>query len=66
MTKRMAGFQKPTAAKVKPVGLALIKVGPGEAVCNCGWHSHHQRVKVLGDRAQAHVDKKHGGEALWM
>ena len=66
-TLRMEGFQKPsTPATTIPVGLALVRVEAGLVTCNCGWHFYHPRTKVLEDRAQSHVDRKHGGAAAWI
>lgn len=55
-------------AKAKPVGLAVISSEqPGVLVCSCGgWLVRHNRQKVREDRAQSHLDKKHGGMGVWL
>lgn len=71
MKTRMTGFQKPLAsdpAKAQPVGIAMIKTtSEGMIYCSCGgWQFIHRRVKVREDRAQAHLDNKHGGAGVWL
>lgn len=66
-TLRLEGFQK----RLKPdttskVSMAVISVKTGVVTCNCGWSFHHPRSKVLEDRAESHVERKHEGSALWM
>lgn len=55
-------------AKAKPVGMAVISSEyEGVLVCSCGgWLVRHARQKVREDRAQAHLDKKHGGFGIWL
>lgn len=66
MKTRMAGFQKPANAETKPVGLAILRVGHRQVYCSCGWQFHHQRTKVLEDRAETHANRRHAGRAVWM
>ena len=40
--------------------------GVGLATCNCGWSAPHHRRKVLEDKAQRHLDKRHHGIGMWM
>lgn len=55
-------------SKAKPVGLAIIREPlAGSIQCSCGGFTFiHQRKKVREDRAQAHLDKKHGGAGIWL
>lgn len=70
----VSGNRPPTKdryAKIKvesqPVGLAMISQPEvGLITCNCGWKFTHVRNKVREDRAEAHVNAKHGGRAAWM
>ena len=54
--------------KVKDVGLPIIREPePGSIVCSCGGLVFiHARKKVRDDRAQTHIDKKHGGRGIWL
>lgn len=60
-------YPKVRTADTKAVGLAMI-TNPevGVISCNCGWRFFHVRTKVRDDRAEAHVNKKHGGQAVWL
>jgi hypothetical protein len=55
-------------AKAKPVGIAVIKSeAAGSLSCSCGgWSIIHPRAKVREDRAQKHIDRKHGGRGVWL
>ena len=66
----MDGFQKPLkAGKTREVGLAVVSMdtdayGREFATCNCGWIGYHARLKVLEDRIDAHVERRHQGRAI--
>lgn len=62
----MAGFQKPRRpAQTKTVGLAVIRyVANDEATCSCGEQITHKRTKVLEDRIDKHLARKHGGRGI--
>lgn len=68
--KRLSGFQKPLRdpSKAKEVGLAVVTMGSASgrefAECSCGWVGWHSRLKVLDDRIDAHLNKKHGGRGI--
>lgn len=46
--------------------LARVVQREGYAECSCGWAKVHKRDKVVGDAAERHVNKAHGGRAIWM
>ena len=63
----MEGFQKPLSQPGQAeVGIAMIRVYPGGAECSCKWAKAHRRNKVVEDAAERHVDKRHGGRAVWL
>lgn len=67
--KKPEGFRKRvTPDKYKAVGLARISAdyGAGVIVCSCDWSATHPRAKVLDDKAQRHVDRRHNGRAIWL
>ncbi len=52
--------------KSKPKLPVLTTTGEFMA-CSCGgWATSHKRTKVREDRAQRHLDRKHGGRGIWM
>lgn len=55
----------PLVAETKPVRVARITDAEGVIVCSCGWAKPHRRRKVREDRAQDHLNKKHGGMGMW-
>lgn len=63
--------QKPLKpAKTEDVNLARLSFGEAAgriyAECSCGWLAYHVRRKVVEDKAEAHVTKKHAGRAIWL
>lgn len=34
--------------------------------CSCGWTGHHRRTVIREDKAERHVNKRHGGQAMWL
>lgn len=54
--------------KAKPVGLPIIREPQAGCLqCSCGGFTIiHERQKVREDRAQKHIDKKHGGRGIWL
>lgn len=54
--------------RAKEVGMAIItEPEVGAITCSCGgFTAIHVRAKVRSDKAQRHVDKKHGGAGLWL
>lgn len=61
-----ADRRRKSKAKPETVGLAVIHTVEGMTGCSCGWQFHHPREKVLGDRSQSHVDRKHAGRGIWL
>lgn len=57
---------KTKAGPSKSVGLAIIHTGTGHTYCSCGWQFFHPREKILGDRSQSHINRKHGGQGVWL
>lgn len=56
--------RKPTP-QPKPVGLARVTyLSDTQVQCSCGWPASHARPKVLEDRIDAHLNKKHGGRGI--
>jgi hypothetical protein len=53
-------------SQCKPVGMAIVKFETGGVSISCGWVKIHNRVKVLEEAAQNHLNKKHGGQGLWL
>lgn len=55
-------------ARGKEVGLAFIsEPEPGFIQCSCGgFTAFHVRSKVREDKAQRHLDKRHGGQGAWL
>lgn len=67
MSKRLEGFQKPIdSGKRTPVSMAIVTQGDGYAKCSCGQPFVQHRQKVREDAIQRHLNKKHGGQGLWM
>lgn len=64
----MYGFQKPLSNPHREVGLAVISYAEAAsqqfAECSCGWSSHHPRSKVLEDRIDEHLNRRHDGRGL--
>lgn len=58
--------RNPKAPPIKSVRMAIIHVEAGYVTCNCNWSKVHHRDKVLTEAAQRHLDKKHGGQGLWL
>lgn len=52
----------------KPVAIAMItEPYDGALACSCeGFATTHRRRAVREDKAQRHVDRKHGGQAVWL
>lgn len=70
MTTRLKGFQKRAQGRRRQVRVAVVKMmttdaGSG-AECSCGYVKYHKRAKVVEDRLQAHVNRDHGGKAMWL
>lgn len=64
---RLEGFQKPLDdGKRKQVRIAVIRTGDGGALCSCGAPFTQRRKKPRDEAIQKHVNKKHGGQALWL
>jgi hypothetical protein len=66
---RLSGFQRPAdEGKRRDVGLAVITYGAEgvlvAATCSCGWLGWHRRDKVLEDKIDKHLNKKHDGRGL--
>lgn len=57
-----------TDHRPKPVGMAIItEPEVGAITCSCGgFTAIHVRGKVRTEKAQRHLDKHHGGQALWL
>lgn len=54
-------------SKAREVRIAILTESDKHIECSCrGFVKVHPRSKVRGDSAQRHIDKKHGGQALWM
>ncbi len=53
-------------AECKPVRMAIVRREDGGITISCGWAKVHPRVKVLEDAAERHLNKKHGGQGLWL
>lgn len=70
MKRRGAGFRpRLSAPQTRDVSLARLTFHEGgEGVaCSCGWgRGYHPRRRILEDAAQRHLDKRHGGRALWL
>lgn len=49
----------------KRVRIARITDGDRTILCSCGWMKSHPRRKVREERAQTHLDEKHGGSGMW-
>lgn len=60
------GFQKPVSAPSKPVRIAVIQSEGNTIGCSCEWGYAHPREKVREEAAQRHLDKKHGGQGMWL
>lgn len=61
----LPGFQKPlTPEKTKAVRMAVVKREGQSVYCSCGWTTRHGRDKVLEDRTDRHLDRKHDGQGL--
>ena len=72
MTKhRMKGFQKPISTnECRPLTIPVVKTitfdnGTGVEI-TCGWSTAHKRRRVAEDRAEAHINTKHGGRGVWL
>lgn len=52
----------------REVGLAVISYGEAAgrhtAECSCGWAAYHRRLKVVEDKIDAHLSKKHDGRGI--
>lgn len=58
--------QRKFTGRLKRVSLATITETGAFVSCSCGWaFGPHPRQKLRGDRAQAHLDKKHNGVGIW-
>jgi hypothetical protein len=65
--QRGPGFQKPAVGKAQPVGLAVLATQGFTISCSCGGFAKtHIRSKVREDAAERHVNKHHGGRAVWL
>jgi hypothetical protein len=63
------GFQKPVRPDdFKVVGLAVVSMeqaaGRECAQCSCGWTGYHSRLKVLDDRIDRHLQRRHAGRGI--
>jgi hypothetical protein len=45
-------------------GLARIHYDSGKAACSCGWGATALRSKVLEDKIDRHIDRKHNGMGI--
>ena len=69
---RMSGFQKPLDnGQRKSVRIATIRSGETDqghkyAECSCGKPFIQKRDKARDAAIQAHLNKKHGGQGLWL
>ena len=65
MKQRMAGFQKPAQPKnYRQVGMAVVSYSGANAVCSCGWSTHHMRAAVREDSIDRHLTKRHEGRGI--
>lgn len=46
-------------------GIARISQDGAVIGCSCGWTDHHPRTRIREDKAERHVNKRHGGSAMW-
>lgn len=61
----MEGFQKPLSQPgSKSVGLARVSYQGDRAVCSCGWGAGAARVKILEDKIDRHLAKRHNGRGI--
>lgn len=58
------GFQKPLGGKTREVGLAVISYVAGGATCSCHWFAKPARPKVVEDRIDRHIEKRHAGRGI--
>lgn len=63
----MDGFRKRVyRGECEPVRMVIIKQGGGLVEASCGWTFLHRRGKVREAAAQRHLDKRHGGQGMWL
>lgn len=65
----MEGFRKPEdTGQRRSVRVAVIKSNEDrtEQTCSCGAPFRHTRVKAREKAILKHIDKRHGGHALWL
>lgn len=65
------GFQKPIdSGQRHEVGLAVITYerdetsGAVAAGCSCGWVCWHKREKVVEDKIDSHLSRRHQGRGI--
>lgn len=57
-------------AKIKPgnwknLGMTMVKYTHADRVeCLCGWSAIHRRAKVLEDKIDRHLAKRHAGRGV--
>ena len=47
-------------------GMAMLTTNGSYISCSCGWDTNHPRPKIRDDRAEQHLNKRHGGAGLWL
>lgn len=68
----LGGFQKPldrgTRRKVKIAVIRTTETEDGTRIvtCSCGRPFLHRRDKAREKAIAAHVDRRHGGQAMWL
>jgi hypothetical protein len=68
----MDGFQKRIdTGERRKVKMAIVRSGQTDngiefAQCSCGAPFKQRRKKAREDSIQRHLDRKHGGQGLWL
>lgn len=48
------------------VATAMLRTTGPVVTCSCGWSTVHPRAKPREETAQRHLDRHHGGQAIWL
>lgn len=57
--------KSPGPEQWEKLGIARITEDAPFIGCSCGWTAQHRRDRIRGDKAERHVNKRHGGQAMW-